>query len=45
MADWTIRIIPHGFQMVWKEYKDSEEGGYDLINENYLWNESEKILQ
>lgn|GEM_PF-2352938 len=27
MADWTIRIIPKGFQMVWKEYKDSEEGG------------------
>jgi hypothetical protein len=42
MADWTIRIIPQGFQMVWKEYKDSETGGYDLVAENYIWDEEQR---
>lgn len=36
MADWEIRIIPNGFQTVWKKYKD--EGGYNLVVDSYLWN-------
>jgi hypothetical protein len=28
--------------MVWKEYKDSETGGYDLVAENYIWDEEQR---
>lgn len=37
MADWAITVVPDGFEVTWKKYRDEEEGGYDLTTEIYLW--------
>ena len=40
MADWAITVVPDGFEVTWKKYRDEEEGGYDLVTEIYLWDEA-----
>jgi hypothetical protein len=40
MADWSITVVPNGFDVTWKKYRDVEEGGYDLVRETYLWDEA-----
>jgi hypothetical protein len=37
MADWSAAVVPDGFEVTWKKYRDAEEGGYDLVRETYLW--------
>jgi hypothetical protein len=37
MADWSVTVVPDGFELTWKEYREVEEGGYDLVRETYLW--------
>jgi hypothetical protein len=37
MVDWSIAVVPDGFEVTWKKYRDAEEGGYDLVRETYLW--------
>ncbi len=42
MADWDIRIITNGYQMVWKKYnEDIDVGGYELIEDNYYWSDTD----
>lgn len=47
MADWSVAVVPDGFEVTWKKYRDAEEGGYDLVRETYLWDADtgEYILQ
>jgi hypothetical protein len=37
MADWSVAIVPDGFEVTWKKYRDAEEGGYELVRETYIW--------
>ena len=37
MADWAITVVPYGFDVTWKKYRNAEDGGYDLVRETYLW--------
>jgi hypothetical protein len=37
MADWSITVVPDGFEVTWKKYRDAEEGGYELFRETYIW--------
>jgi hypothetical protein len=37
MADWSATVVPEGFEVTRKEYREVEEGGYDLVRETYLW--------
>jgi len=44
MADWEIRVVSGGFDMIWKQYnKNSAIGGYELTADRYSWNKEKDL--